>query len=89
MMMYEGLCFVQWSMTLMSNASFGCLASLHFSALVLIRVDWNGKKSVALQKQALGLLLLLQSTCKTCSILYCMRLCTLLHHPCGFMCAFK
>lgn len=32
MMMYEGLCFAQWSMTLMSNAPFGCLASLHFSA---------------------------------------------------------
>lgn len=32
MMMYEGLCFAQWSMTPMSNAPFGCLASLHFSA---------------------------------------------------------
>lgn len=45
MMMYEGLCFAQWSMTLMSNASFGCLASLHFSAFALIRADWNTKKT--------------------------------------------
>ena len=39
MMMYEGLCFAQWSMTLMSNAPFGCLASLHFSAFALMCAD--------------------------------------------------
>lgn len=44
MMMYEGLCFAQWSMTLMSNAPFGCLASLHFSAFALMCDDWNIKR---------------------------------------------
>lgn len=45
MMMYEGLCFAQWSMTLMSNAPFGCLASLHFSAFALMCADWNIKRT--------------------------------------------
>lgn len=45
MMMYEGLCFAQWSMTLMSNAPFGRLASLHFSAFALMCTDWNIKRT--------------------------------------------
>ena len=45
MMMYEGLCFVQWSMTLMSNAPFGRLASFHFSAIALMCSNWNIKET--------------------------------------------
>lgn len=45
MMMYEGLCFAQWSMTLMSNAPFACLASLHFSAFALMCADRNIKRT--------------------------------------------
>lgn len=51
MMIYEGLCFAQWSMTLMSKAPFGCLASLHASALALIHSDWNIKRTEGWQRR--------------------------------------
>lgn len=46
MMMYEGLCFAQWSMTPMSNAPFGCLASLHSAAFAVMHADWNIKRTL-------------------------------------------
>lgn len=54
MMMYEGLCFAQWSMTLMSNAPFGCLASLHFSAFALMCADWNIKRTYGRRRRGSG-----------------------------------
>lgn len=67
MMMYEGLCFARWSMTLMSNAPFGCLASFHFSAFCFnlcqleylkdfrVTMKGRGRVSIALGSWGRGL----------------------------------